>query len=101
MDSLANSASPAEVARAKSNQQNPICVVVAMGVYERERGRPGCGEGHALTLGRAPIGPNLIHSPRGQDMVTQHHDRFCVPYCFIVSRGLKRNLDMRSVPLES
>jgi hypothetical protein len=25
MGSLANSASPAEVARAKSNQQNPIC----------------------------------------------------------------------------
>jgi hypothetical protein len=72
-----------------------------MGVYERGRGRPGHVEGHALTLGHAPIGPNLIHSPRGQDMVTPDHDRFCAPHCFDVSRGLKRNLDMRSVPLES
>jgi hypothetical protein len=64
MGSLANSASPAEVARAKSNQQ-PDLFVVAMGVYERGRGQPGRGEGHALTLGRAPIRPNLIHSPHG------------------------------------
>jgi hypothetical protein len=74
--------------------------VVAMGVYERGRGRPRHGEGHALTLGRAPIGPNLIHNPRGQDMVTQHRDRFCVPHCFDVSHGLRRNVDMRPVPLE-
>jgi hypothetical protein len=74
---------------------------VAKGVYERGRGRPRCGEGHALTLGRAPIGPNLIHSPRGHDMVTQQRDRFYAPYCFDVSRGLRRNLDMRPVPLES
>jgi hypothetical protein len=53
-----------------------------MGVYERGRGRPGCRDGHALTLGHAPIGPNLIHSPWGQDMVTQHHDGLCVPHCF-------------------
>jgi hypothetical protein len=101
MGSLANSASPTEVARAKSNQQNPHLFVVAMGVYERGRGRPGCGEGRALTLGRAPIRPNLIHSPQGQYMVTQHHDRFYVPHCFDVSRGLRRNLDIRTVPLES
>jgi hypothetical protein len=75
--------------------------LVAKGVYERGRGRPGRGEGHALTLGCAPIGPNMIHSPRGQDMVKQHHDRFCVPHCFDVSCGLRRNLDMRLVPLES
>jgi hypothetical protein len=74
---------------------------VAKGVYERGRGQPGCGEGHALTLGRAPIGPNLIHRPRGQDMVTQHRDRFCAPNCFDVSRGLRKNLAMRPVPLES
>jgi hypothetical protein len=74
---------------------------VATGVYERGRGRPGCGEGRALTLGRAPIGPNLIHSPRGEDMVTQHRDRFCVPHCFNVFHGLRRNLDIRPVPLES
>jgi hypothetical protein len=83
--SLANNTSSAEVARAKSNQQNPHLFVDAMGVYERGRGRPGRGEGRALTLGRAPIGPNLIHSPRGQDMVTQHRDRFCAPHCFDVS----------------
>jgi hypothetical protein len=65
------------------------------------RGWPGRGEGHALTLGRAPTGPNLIHSPQGQDMVTQHRDRFCAPHCFDVSRGLRRNVDMRPVPLES
>jgi hypothetical protein len=35
MGSLANSASPAEVARAKSNQQNPPLFLVAKGVYER------------------------------------------------------------------
>jgi hypothetical protein len=74
---------------------------VAKGVYERGTGRPGRGEGHAPTLGRAPIGPNLIHTPRGQDMVTQHRDRFCVPHCFDVSYGLRRNLDMRLVLLES
>jgi hypothetical protein len=74
--------------------------VVAMGVYERGRGRPRRGEGHALTLGCAPIGPNLIHSPRGQDMVTQHRDRFCVPHCFDISCGLRRNLDVIPVPLE-
>jgi hypothetical protein len=100
MSSLANSALPAEVARAKSNQQNPHLFLVAKGVYERGRGRLGCCEGHALTLGRAPIRPNLIHSPRGQDMVTQHCDRFCAPNCFDVSHGLRRNLDMRPVPLE-
>jgi hypothetical protein len=43
-----------------------------MAVYERGTGRPRRVEGRALTLGCAPIGPNLIHSPRGQDMVTQH-----------------------------
>jgi hypothetical protein len=74
---------------------------VAKGVYERGRGRPGRGEGHALTVGRAPNGPNLIHSPRGQDMVTQHRDKFCVPHCFYVSHGLRRNLDIGPVPLES
>jgi hypothetical protein len=100
MDNLANNASSNEVARAKSNQQNINLFVVAMGVYERGRGRPGRREGRALTLGRAPIGPNLIHSPRGQDMVTQHHDRFCMPHCFDVSHGLRRNLDMILVPLE-
>jgi hypothetical protein len=72
-----------------------------MGIYERGRGRPGRGEGRALTLGRAPIGPNLIHSPPGQDMVTQQRDRFCAPHCFKLSRGLRRNLDVRLVPLES
>jgi hypothetical protein len=72
-----------------------------MGVYERGRGRPGRGEGRALTLGCAPIGPNLIHSPRGQDMVTQHRDRFCAPHYFDISRGLRRNLDMIPVPLKS
>jgi hypothetical protein len=97
MDSLANSASPAEVARAKSNQPSMFLVVKG---YMRGRGRPGRGEGHALTLARAPIGPNLIHSPRGQDMVTQHCDRFCVPHCFDVSRGLRSNMDMILVPLE-
>jgi hypothetical protein len=66
---------------------------------ERGRGRPGRGEGHALTLGCAPIGPNLIHSPRGQDMITLHRDS--APHCFDVSCGLKRNLDMKLVPLES
>jgi hypothetical protein len=35
MGSLANSASPTEVVKAKSNQQNPICVVVAMEIYKR------------------------------------------------------------------
>jgi hypothetical protein len=74
--------------------------LVAKGVYERGRGRPGHGEGRAVILGCAPIGPNFIHSPRGQDMVTQHHDRFCEPHCFNVSRGLRMNLDMRPVPLE-
>jgi hypothetical protein len=69
--------------------------LAAKGVYERGRGQPGRGAGRALTLGRAPIGPNLIHSLRGQDMVTQHRVRFCAPHCFDVSRGLKRNLDMR------
>jgi hypothetical protein len=44
----------------------------------------GCGEGHALTLACASIGPNLIHSLHGQDIVTQHRDRFCVPHCFNV-----------------
>jgi hypothetical protein len=92
--SLANSASPAEVAKAKSDQQKPALFLAAKGVYERGRGRPGRGEGRAPTLGRAPIGPNLIHSPRGQDMVTQHHDRFCAPHCFDVSCGLRRNLDV-------
>jgi hypothetical protein len=101
MGSLANSTSPAEVARAKSNQQKPHLFVVAIVVYESRRGRPRRGEGHALTLGRAPIGPNLIHSPRDQDMVIQHRDRFCAPHCFDISCGLKRNLDMRLVPLES
>jgi hypothetical protein len=72
-----------------------------MGVYERGRGQPGRGEGRALTLGRAPIGPNLIHSPRGQDMVTQHRDRFYVPHCFDVSHGCRRNLDMIPILLES
>jgi hypothetical protein len=57
LGSLANSASLAEVARAKSTQQNPHLFVVAMGVYERGRGWPGHGEGHALTLGRALLGP--------------------------------------------
>jgi hypothetical protein len=57
--------------------------------------------GRAPTLGCAPIGPNLIHSPRGQDMVTQHCDRFCAPHCFDVSRGLRRNLGVIPVPLES
>jgi hypothetical protein len=65
------------------------------------RRQPGRGEGRVLTLERAPIGTNLIHSPRGQDMVTQHRDRFCVPHCFDVSCGLRRNLYMRLVPLES
>jgi hypothetical protein len=87
MGSLANSVSPAEVARAKSNQQPPPLFLAAKGVYERGRGRPGHGEGRALTLGCAPIGPNLIHSPRGQDMVTQHPERFCVPHYFDVSCG--------------
>jgi hypothetical protein len=73
---------------------------VAKGVYERGRGLLGRDEGHALTLGRAPIGPNLIHSPRGQDMVIQHRDRFGAPHCFNVSCGLRSNLDMRLVPLE-
>jgi hypothetical protein len=100
MGSLANSASPTEVARAKSNQQNPHLFLATKGVYERGRGWPGRGESHALTLGRAPIGPNLIHSPRGQYMVTQHHDRFCVSHCFNISRGFRRNLDMRLVLLE-
>jgi hypothetical protein len=67
---------------------------VAKGVYERGRGRPGRGEGHALTVGCAAIGPNLIHSARGQDMVTQHRDRFYAPHCFYVSSGIRRNLDM-------
>jgi hypothetical protein len=75
--------------------------LVAKGVYERGRGRPRRGEGHALTLGCAPFGPNLIHSLRGQDMVIQHHDRFYAPHCFDVFRGLRRNLDMKLVPLES
>jgi hypothetical protein len=58
--------------------------------------------GLSLTLGRAPIGPNLIHSPRGQDMVTQHCDRFCAPHCFDVSRGpIGPNLIHIPVPLES
>jgi hypothetical protein len=35
MGSLANSASPAEVATVKSNQQNPHPFLVANGVYER------------------------------------------------------------------
>jgi hypothetical protein len=75
--------------------------VVAMGVYERGRGRPRRGEGRALNLGRVPIGPNLIHSPRGKDMVTQHRDRFCAPHYFDISHVLRRNLDMTPVPLES
>jgi hypothetical protein len=33
--SLDNSASPAEVAKAKSNQQNPHLFVVTMEIYER------------------------------------------------------------------
>jgi hypothetical protein len=48
-----------------------------------------------------PIGPNLIHSPQDQDMVTLHRDRFCAPYCFDVSQGLRKNLKMRPVLLES
>jgi hypothetical protein len=74
---------------------------VAKGGYERGRGQTGRDEGHALTLGHAPIGLNLIHSPQGQDMVTQHRGRFCAPHCFDVSCGLRRSLDMRPVPLES
>jgi hypothetical protein len=97
MGNLANSASPTEVGRAKYNKQNPHLFLVAKGVYERGRGRPRRGEGHALTLGRSPIGPNLIHSPRGQDMVTHHRDRFCAPHCFDVFSGLKRNLDTGSI----
>jgi hypothetical protein len=74
---------------------------VAKGEYERGRVLPGRGEAPAPILGRATIGPNLIHSPRGQDMVTQHRDRLCAPHCFDVSHGLRRNLDMRPVPFES
>jgi hypothetical protein len=98
--SLANSASPAEVARAKSNQQNPICL---WWLWRYMRGWRMIGGvlGSCSNPRTRPYWANLIHSPRGQDMVTQHRDRFCAPHCFDVCRGLKWNLDVIPVPLES
>jgi hypothetical protein len=93
MGSLANSTSPAEVGRAKSNQQNLICSWWLRGYMRGGEDDQDVVRVNTLTLGRAPIGPNLIHSPQGQDMVTQHRDRFCAPHCFDVSHGLRRNLD--------
>jgi hypothetical protein len=70
MGSLANSASTAEVARAKSNQQNLSVSNDAARFYR-------CGMmtsrrlGHALTLGCIRIRLNVIHSPMGQNTVSQ------------------------------
>jgi hypothetical protein len=55
--------------------------LAAKGVYEREKGRLGHGEGRATTLGRTSIGPNLIHNSSGQYMVTHHPHRFV---CLII-----------------
>lgn len=55
-----------EVAEAKlTSKTKPNLKVAAMGVYKRGRGRPGRGGGRPQTLGRAPIGPNLITWPIG------------------------------------
>jgi hypothetical protein len=48
-----------------------VFLVAAMG-YMNVGGRPqGCW-GRSPTLGRVPIGPNLIHGPLDQNKVTQH-----------------------------
>jgi hypothetical protein len=96
---LANSASPAEVAKAKSNQQNPICCCGYGDILE-VGGWPEGYWGHAPTLGHTSIGLNLIPSPSSQNMARQHPDRFCTLHCFDVSHGVERCLDVRPDPLE-
>jgi hypothetical protein len=71
-----------------------------MGVYERLGARPGPGGGPAPTLGRAPIGSDMIHRPMDQKTVTQHPDRFWTSTCFDDSCRLRYDFNMRPVPLE-
>ena len=46
--------------------------MTAMGVYEGVEDDLGRGGGRPSTLGRTLIGPNTIHGPSDQNMVTQH-----------------------------
>jgi hypothetical protein len=72
MGSLANSASPAEVAGAKSNQQNPPVFLMTVARFYR-CGRMALGRlGHAPTLGCIRIGLNMIHGPMTQNKVSEH-----------------------------
>jgi hypothetical protein len=64
-DSLANSTSLAEVAKAKYNQQNMKFLMTVDRFYRC--GRTISGRlGRAPTLGRVQIGLNMIHGPMGQ-----------------------------------
>jgi hypothetical protein len=68
MGSLANSTLPAEVVRAKSNEQNPSVSNDDGSVYRC--GRMASGRlGSAPTLGPVRIGLNMIHNPMGQNKV--------------------------------
>jgi hypothetical protein len=75
--------------------------VTAMGVYERVGTRPRPGGGCAPTLGRTPMGSNMIHGPTGQNRAMQHFDRFWTSTSFDDSRRLKYYFGMRPVPLEA
>jgi hypothetical protein len=74
---------------------------MAMGVYERVGARPRPGGGRAPTLGRAPMGSNMIHGPTGQNRATQHLDRFWMSTSFDDPHRLRYYFDMRPVPSQS
>jgi hypothetical protein len=75
--------------------------MTAMGAYERVGARPRPGGGRASTLGRAPMGSNMIHGPTGQNRATEHLDRFWTSTSFDDSRRLRYYFDMRPVPSQA
>jgi hypothetical protein len=80
-------------------QRTQQASAMEVGIWE-SGGRPkGCW-GRGPTLGCAPIGLNSIHSPSGQNMTRAHPDRFCMPHCFDVYRGIGWCSDVRPDPLE-
>jgi hypothetical protein len=72
-----------------------------MGVYERVGARPRPGGGRAPTLGRVPMGSNMIHRPTGQNRATQHLDKFWMSTSFDDSCRHIYYFDMRLVPLDA
>jgi hypothetical protein len=75
--------------------------VAAMEVYEEvEDNQRGTCWGRAPTLGRTPMGLNMIHSPSSQNMARPHLDIFCMSHYFDVYYGIEWCSDVKLDPLE-